>query len=330
MIAAMIYGPRSLRFRSLVAAAVLLVAGCSNDETSAPTTIAAPDSMVGLPAGCFVMGTPEDNEGDPREHPSLVVTLAPFAIDRNLVTAADYNSFLEENGLSCGHDGIAAPCYDCGDENASIDCTSFTVRRRCQAEPEGELIEDCSSHPVTNVSWYGARAYCAQAGKRLPTEAEWERAAKGSGGANCTEWRRFPWGNTCSKEFRFINFGGRYLEVCDDEPAWTRETTRANCVERHCHDGFSGKSPVGYYPDGATPEGVLDMTGNVDQWVEDTYHHTLEGMPTDGSAWMGGEGRVRKGTSWYKPGRTLRGAYRVWDQPWNTFEFIGFRCAVSL
>jgi len=302
-------------------------ATCSSSDTP-EVPLTAPDGMVTFEAGCSTLGSPEEFEGDPRERPMATVQLGRFAIDAHLVTHTEFAAFLAEHGNVCSHDGIVAPCYDCADADARIDCGGQSVRHECQAEPDGEANASCADHPVGEVTWYGARAYCEWAGKRLPTEAEWERAAKGSAGADCTAWRRFPWGSDCGAEFRFTNFYGRYLDACDDLPNWTRATTRANCVERQCHDGFTGSSPIGWFESGKTPEGVYDLAGNVEQWVADTYVAGHENA--DGTAREGGTGRVRKWTSWYKSGRTLRAAYRNMDQPWNAWEFVGFRCAISL
>ena len=82
---------------------------------------------------------------------------------------------------------------------------------------------------------------------------------------------------------------------------------------------------------GVSPEGVYGLLGNVSQWVADTYHPSFEGAPSDGSAWVdGGKGRVRKGSHYYMAGRTAHSAYRLYDQPEQAWEFLGFRCARSL
>ncbi len=304
-------------------------------ESDLPAVAEAPVGMVAFEPGCFVMGSPdgngeEDLEGDPREHPTIPVNHGRFAIDIDLVSLAEYNDFLRSYGNTCGHDGVRSECYDCDDADARIDCSNLTVRSVCQNQPDAPSTAPCDEHPATEVTWYGARAYCHAQGKRLPTEAEWERAAKGPGGEGCSRWNRFPWGDDCSKEFQFTFFYGKYIQDCFDKPVWTRETTRANCTERECHDGFVTTSPRRFYSRGATPEGVFDLGGNVGEWVEDDYHFGHDERPDDARARYGGNGKVRKGSSYYKPGRVLRGAYRNQDRPWNAWEFVGFRCAVSL
>ena len=328
--------PSQLGLKVLGLTVLFFVAACQRSDAGAlEQNTPAPSGMVAFEPGCFLMGSPdgqgeEDLEGDPREHPQIQVQHGRFAIDADLVSLENYATFLRAHGNVCGHEGVRSKCYDCTDEDARIDCDNGSVRSVCQAQPDGAMTATCADHPVTEVTWYGARAYCHALGKRLPTEAEWERAAKGPGGADCQQWLRFPWGDDCSNEFQFTFFHGKYIQDCFDKPVWTRETTRANCTERECHDGFTTTSPLRYHSRGMTPEGVYDLAGNVAQWVEDEYHFGHDERPDDERARYGGDGKVRKGSSYYKAGRVLRGAYRNQDRPWNAWEFVGFRCAVSL
>ncbi len=317
--------PCAVRARALL---LVVGVGCSS---RAPEPVVLPAGMVRIAAGCFLMGSPED-EGDVFEHPMLPVHHKSFALSAHLVTNAEYARFLTAHGPTCEHEDGRFDCYDCADADGRIDCANgFAVRGGCAREPGTAAPGACDDHPVVEVSWYGADAYCRWAGKRLPSEAEWERAAKGPGGTDCSAWRRFPWGMDCPREFQMEFYWGRYLREQCEAPAWTREEARANCIETDCFDGYTGTSPVGAFPSGATPEGVYDLIGNVSQWVADRHHLSLEGAPTDGTAWVtGGRGRVRKGASFYHAGRMARAAYRVYDAPKNTFDFIGFRCAQDL
>ena len=158
----------------------------------------------------------------------------------------------------------------------------------------------CADHPVLEVTWYGARAYCAWVGKRLPSEAEWERAAAG------TESTVFPWGGNV--------------------PA----TPHASCAETACADGFRHTSPIGRFPDGDSEAGCRDMAGNVWEWVEDAYHATYDGAPIDGSAWLvpASTSRVARGGGWDDPLEDLRTRRRArYASDATPNDGVGFRCA---
>ncbi|MGH2619751.1 MAG: formylglycine-generating enzyme family protein, partial [Anaerolineales bacterium] len=187
-------------------------------ETSAPTAgplateAPAPAGMVFVPAGPFEMGS---NSGDNSERPVHTVTLDAFWIDRTEVTNAMYEMCV--NAGACESPG----------RTESYSRSSY----------HGD--SQFANYPVIFVSWYDAKASCEWAGRRLPTEAEWEKAARGKDG------RTFPWGNA-SPDANLLNFD---LDVGD-----TTET--------------------GEYPAGASPYGALDMAGNVWEWVNDWYEET--------------------------------------------------------
>jgi formylglycine-generating enzyme required for sulfatase activity len=167
--------------------------------------------MLPVPGGSFVMGA--DNEGEQDERPAHSVTLAPFLLDRTEVTNAAY-----------------APCVSEGVCRAADPLTGSALaygQPKAFHEPE---------KPAVGVSWFDAEAYCKFRGKRLPREAEWERAARGSDG------RRYVWGNDAPDPKRHGVFGGR------------------QCTER-----------VGSYPEGRGPYGHLDLAGNAWEWVADFY-----------------------------------------------------------
>lgn len=186
--------------------------------------------MVMIPAGEFTMG----RDGGPKnEAPAHKLFLPAFYIDRNLVTAADYAKFIQEKGPT----GPKGEMY--------LDVTDPDV---LVLNISGKWLpkEGFENHPVGELSRYGAAAYCAWAGKRLPSEAEWEKAARG------TDGRLYPWGNDMPRSD--LAFIGSY---------------RGQTV------------PVGRFPKGASPYGVLDMAGQVWEWTRSVYK-TYPYNPKDG------------------------------------------------
>ncbi len=223
-------------------------------------------SMVLVPSGEFTMGSPT---GDVDERPPHQIYLDSYLIDKYEVTVGQYAEFLQQAG------GNAPSDWKAMNQPAN--------RKR----------------PVSNVDWADAAAYCKWAGKRLPTEAEWEKAARG------TDGRLYPWGN---------------------EPP----------TPHHANYGQSGSSnngalaPVGSFEEGKSPYGVYDMAGNVWEWVSDWYDHDYyktspernpEGPPTGGFKGI-------RGGSWNSSPRALRSADRYWDPPTFRSQYSpGFRCA---
>ena len=311
---------------------LVLLVSCSSSKTndnSKPPVVTPPSAgMKLIPAGCFQMGS-SGYEGEAHERPVRSVQVPAFQMDTHLVTNEDFAFFLKAHGNACG-EGVDPLCYDCSDADGRIDCDSgYTVLSTCQDQPGGAADQSCDTHPVVEITWHGAHAYCAWRGARLPSEAEWERVAKGQTDDSCGPWRRFPWGDNCPPEFLLPNWDAQYLAECS-APSWTQQTARANCVEGDCIDGFEKTSPVGRFPAGNSDFGVTDLTGNLSQWVQDTYHAVWTDAPNDGSAWeSGGLGRVRKGASFYEAGRMARSASRVYDLPVSTYDFVGFRCATD-
>lgn len=234
--------------------------------------------MVFIPAGDFLMGSAStDPEADADEQPRHVVYLDEFWIDEVEVSNYNYNRCLEAGG--------------------------------CSPPQVGSGLFDGDDLPVVGVDWEQSADYCAWAGARLPTEAEWEKAARGVDG------RQFPWGN---------EFDGALLNYCD-----------ANCVadwrDFGADDGYRYTAPVGSYPAGASPYGVLDMSGNVWEWTADwyaadAYARSVYKNPTGPAS---GLQRVIRGGSWFYAGKSLRVTRRHKDAPLSRYDNIGFRCAVS-
>ncbi|MFT5429447.1 MAG: sulfatase activating formylglycine-generating enzyme [Myxococcota bacterium] len=345
----------SVAIRSATALALALVLGCSSsDETTSETVDAAatssepviPTELVTIEGGRYLMGSPA-GEGFGEEQPQHIVTQPTFQLEKYEVTHEQYVAFLQAQGNECVVGTDSRPCMDCNDPDVLISCDdNYAIRDRCQAVSNGARDKTCANHPAVEVTWHGCHAYCAHIGRRLPSEAEWERAANGPGGPDGTDWRRYPWGSNCPGLFNF----GPDLTSCEEE-AWTAEESRMNCVQTECFDGFKATAPVDSFPAGVTPEGLYNMSGNVWEWVEDDWHTGFEAAPTDGSAWLGnaedafghngepepenGKGshsdedewhsRVVKGGGWYDPGFFSRSAIRVNG---HSDDDIGCRCAL--
>jgi iron(II)-dependent oxidoreductase len=229
------------------------------------------------------MKTPWSAEALNDEGPAHMVFLDSYLIDKHEVSNKDYGTFIK----STGH---PAPAY-------------WDDPRLNKAE-----------QPVVGVNWYDAKAYCEFRGKRLPTEAEWEKAARGPQG------NLYPWGN----EF---------------------DAGKANFGKNH-----EATLPVDAYPEGVSYYGAYNMAGNVFEWVSDwydpRYYGRLETMvnPTgpEKPLWLGGTGtyvdrltvgekRVIRGGSWIAPEGTVRATHRFWNHPMNNSYGVGlgFRCAKS-
>jgi sulfatase modifying factor 1 len=210
------------------------------------------------------------------ETPRHVVQLSSFWIDRLEVSVADYER-----------------CAAAG---------------RCEPRPTSEATWrfDRADYPVSRVSWNDAVSYCAFRGARLPTEAEFERAARG------VMERRYPWGNLFN--------------------VWASNQGRFGWDVTDSTDGFAELAPVGSFPAGVTPEGIYDLAGNVAEWVADRYAPTYDvGEVRDphGPGVGGSNLRVVRGGSYAQARFRLRGAARSFAEPGDRRSTLGFRCARS-
>ncbi len=251
--------------------------------------------MVFVPGGTFQMGISGDlaASADTHESPEHPVQLDGFWIDKTLVDTKQFAEFLYLRGNQV-ENGV--PWYD-----AESEFNHLQLRLDFYKPLMG--FED---HPVISVSWYGAQAYCDWVGGRLLTEAEWEYAASGP------QNRIYPWGNEydCSK--------GNFHDCLDEG---------ANSEECGC-DGFDFTSPVDAFPGGASWAGVLDMSGNVWEWVADwgvsPYPADLQVNPTGPEA---GPNKVVRGGSWDNYLWSARTTKREDYNPSMHSPTIGFRCA---
>jgi formylglycine-generating enzyme required for sulfatase activity len=228
--------------------------------------------MVLIPAATYQMGSSDQSWSLPIH----AVNVPMFYLDVYEVTNAQYQAF-------CAATGHAAPPAP-----GTAEIPNFYTNPAY------------ANSPVVNVAWSDARAYAIWAGKRLPTEAEWELAAKGS-----TDNRQWPWGNT-----------------------WV--ATNANIYD-NAADGYTFTSPVGNYPGGISQAGCYDMAGNVWEWCEDDLHVNYNGAPNNGSAWIDSPratDQMMRGGSYYGFNSSARCTFRSFsDRPLNLNFDIGFRCA---
>ena len=244
------------RSRIRIAPSVILILLALTSLVRGTTSQSCGETVL-IPAGTFLMGLSGPYPDD--EGPQHDVYLQAYRIDLCEVTNAEYRQCV-----------VAGAC-------------SEPAELRRYADPE------FADHPVVFVTWYNARGYCSWRGKRLPTEAEWEKAARGDDG------RSFPWGTVLLRD-------------------------RLNADNR-----FGGTTRVGSFPSGASPYGVLDMAGNVWEWVDDWYE------PYPGSTFrsdlFGKKYKVVRGGSWNHPAEDARTFHRDIAHPARAIRVVGFRCA---
>jgi formylglycine-generating enzyme required for sulfatase activity len=241
---------------------------------------------VEIPGGPFLMGV---SEAELAEHPTpgqlrrLLERSAPahqvdvpaFCIDRYPVTHAQYHRFAEDGG------------YEREELWSEAGWEWLSQQSRKLPAYWEEYRWNRPNYPVTGVSWYEAEAYARWAGKRLPTEAEWEKAARG------TDGRRWPWGDT-----------------------WKGETANAEA-------DLGQLTPVGIYPRGASPYGVLDMAGNVWEWTADWF------TPYDDPQNKSDRLKVLRGGAWNVERERTQCAARILSGPGTRGGGVGFRCATG-
>jgi formylglycine-generating enzyme required for sulfatase activity len=222
-------------------------------------------SMAVVPVGPFMMGS---SMGDADEQPVHRVYVETFFMDKYQVSVGQYAKFLDATSQEAPPD--------------------WTTMNRSQYQ----------KRPIVNVDWMDADAYCTWAGKRLPTEAEWEKAARG------TDGRTYPWGNEYPTKF-FAN------------------------VSQENWNNHGALTPVGTFENGKSPYGIYDMAGNVWAWVSDwydpDYYQSSPSQNPTGPPW--GESKVIRGGSWGSGPEALRSADREIHSPSFRGLGTGFRCA---
>ncbi|MEU4240664.1 ergothioneine biosynthesis protein EgtB [Actinoplanes sp. NPDC026619] len=265
-----------------------------------PAAAARVGGEVLIPGGQFDMGTSTEAWALDNERPAHRVDVQAFYIDRAPVTNGAYAAFIDAGGYDdprwwtpAGWDhrqaaGLFAP------QHWVRDGAGWAHTRFGRTSP---IVPD---EPVVHVCWYEAAAYAAWAGRRLPTEAEWEKAARWDPATGRS--RRYPWG--------------------DETPT----AEHANLGQRHLQP-----APVGAYPAGASPLGVHQLIGDVWEWVSTDFHGYPGFAPFPyreySEVFFGPDYKVLRGGSFGTDQAAVRGTFRNWDYPIRRQIFSGFRCA---
>ncbi len=259
-----------------------------------PARTDCPSGMALVPGGTFQMGSAA-GEGAPNELPAHAVTVATFCMDRLEVSAGQY--------AACAAAGACAPAPT-EVSWSGMPAHDSALSRFCNGGRP-----DRKDYPINCVDWNSASAYCRWAGKRLPTERQWEFAARG------TADRIYPWGNAPPSPQR--------LNACGSECVQALTTLGSSAQALYpSSDGYAGAAPVGSFPAGATPDGILDLAGNVWEWTASYYGP----YPDEASS---GTDRVYRGGGWtYGDPAVFRGARRGHFSPDMRSHNVGFRCAL--
>ena len=264
-----------------------------------------PPGMATIAGGKFFMGS-DDKKDEESERPAHQVTLSPYCIDLTEVTVAAYKQ--------CSDKG------ECKRAPIENEWPGITAREHKVYDPlcNNRDVDGRGSYPINCVDWELANTFCKVKGGRLPTEAEWEFATRGSDG------RKYPWGDSPPTD-------GTRLNACGKEClAWGKKFSEDVTAMYSADDGFATTAPVGSFPGGASPFGLQDVVGNVWEWAADWYApygaepqvDPTGGASADrvlrGGAWNGGD------ASWVRP------TYRFKSPPTLRSHGIGFRCAKAL
>ena len=281
--------------RSQIIAALTAITTVTPSPVPSATPIPTPQpivdeksgaNMIYMPGGVFRVGA---DEAEPDEAPTHLVRLDPYFIDETEVTNGQY--------ARCVDDGECSP----------------PSRSGATYHPAYYGDTAYADYPVIFVNWFAARDFCNWRGARLPTEAEWERAA-GYDPAMGIKYT-YPWGDI---------FDGTLLNFCDVN--CTRDDRNADF-----DDGFRDTAPVGTYPDGRSSIGLYDMVGNVLEWVSDWYDPRYYQQSTDTNPLgpLDGTYKVVRGGSWLSPEDEVRVSGRGSFDPSVSRAHLGFRCAMT-
>jgi formylglycine-generating enzyme required for sulfatase activity len=280
------------------------VADAVTTPARAAAAPACPEGMIAVPGGRFYMGSDDDVTA---EKPAHAVTLTAYCIDASEVTADRYRA--------CSDEG------KCKRTAHGNEWRGITKKERDAFDPlctTGGDTRGRGQHPANCVSWEMASAFCAASGARLPTEAEWEFAARGPDG------RRYPWGDEEPTS--------KHLNACGKEcVARGRAHGAPEVAMFKDDDHFATTAPVGSFPIGDSRFGLHDMAGNVREWTADLYGDYTAGAQIDPTGPASGDAHVIRGGAWdASRAAEARATLRDGKGPDTRSHGIGFRCARSL
>ncbi len=260
--------------------------------TTKPADLICPDGMAALPGGRFAMGS---NDGETDERPVHDVQLNAFCIDLSEVTVAQYDACAKEGRCPAALPSVDWPGIQPHDHAVWDDFCN-------EGKPGRE------AHPINCVAFEQAHAFCKHQGKRLPSEEEWELAARG------TEARPYPWGADAP--------GPTFLNACGAECAAKGKLLDTGWTPLYSgEDGWSGTAPVRSYPAGRTPTGVFNLAGNVSEWTSSSF------CPYPGTN-CSSDTRATRGSAWTtEEVRHVRATARSKSSPSSRSADLGFRCA---
>ena len=273
-----------------------------NHINSSSNVSSSSREMMSVAEGSYVMGATWNSFAYDNERPPHTVHVPAFRIDKLLTTNEEYAQFIAEGGYARREwwSDEGWKWREKENWNSPLYWTQQHGNWRVQRMFDEGVLD--ARHPVTGVSWYEAEAYARFQGKRLPTEAEWEKAASGDEAREIK--RRFAWGDE-QPSANLCNFDNR----------------------------FWGTTPVGSFPEGASASGCLDMTGNVWEWTSEAFKGFAGFKPFPypeySEVWFDGDHRVLKGGSWATRASVLRNSFRNFFRRHFRIAFAGIRCAAD-
>ena len=286
---------------SLKVAASIPSASASAAQGALPAKMKCPEGSLFIPGGPMYMGARDLNDDAKPPHE---VTVSAFCLEKTEVTTNAYAACVEKGQCERALEQVSWPGI------------SSEKKKRYSPFCNGGT-PDRGEHPINCVAWPMADNYCKKRSQRLPTEAEWEYAARGS------SQRKYPWGDQAPSA-KYLNACGKECALWGDKHEEEHKTMYAE------DDGFPATAPVGSFPAGASAHGVMDLAGNVWEWTADFHAPYTDASQRDPKGPAAGEKRVVRGGDYFGfQADWARPAYRWKTEPENYNHAIGFRCAAD-